>query len=212
MEIIPQGRPNAAAAPHNKQSKVDTESEGSSLATASVVSSDLPNIRRGEHEGGEGEEYKGWWFRNLTEKLRLELLQNVSRNFSHVFFGATTGGMGVFYPNDGTPGNMDDDIWWPNFCLPFSQKSLKSFKTPSFPFWNSIFSPCFRCSMWRQSRTHASTKHQPTNTQSVFSAFLWLFVLFVAAIELGVGTNINVWHEQRLWNFVGGLPVRQDGH
>lgn len=46
-------------APHNKQSKVDTESEGSSLATASVVSSDLPNIRRGEHEGGEGEEYKG---------------------------------------------------------------------------------------------------------------------------------------------------------
>lgn len=44
MEITPQGRPNAAAAPHNKQSKVDTESEGSSLATASLVSSDLPNI------------------------------------------------------------------------------------------------------------------------------------------------------------------------
>lgn len=86
MEIIPQGRPNAAAAPHNKQSKVDTESEGSSLATASVVSSDLPNIRRGEHEGGEGEEYKGWWFRNLTEKLRLELFYKTFRETFPTFF------------------------------------------------------------------------------------------------------------------------------
>lgn len=37
-------------------------------------------------------------------KLRLELYTNGSS--SHLF--ETSNGMGVFYPNDGTPGNMDD--------------------------------------------------------------------------------------------------------
>ena len=110
---------------------------------------------------------------------------NVSRSIPTFFFGATTRGMGVFLSKWWNPGNMDDTqfVFALQSKIPeeITHEATKTWclQPRSFPFWNSIFSPCFRCSMPRQSITYASTKRQPTNTQSVFSAFLWLFVFFL---------------------------------
>ena len=41
--------------------------------------------------------------------------------------------IGCVSSNHGTPHHMDDDIWRPNLCFPFSQKSLKRLKNARSP-------------------------------------------------------------------------------
>ena len=148
---------------------------------------------------------------------RLELYKRFEKH-SNVFFWGDYSWNGCVLSKWWNPGNMDDTqfVFALQSKIPeeITHEATKTWclQPRSFPFWNSIFSPCFRCSMPRQSITYASTKRQPTTPSRSSVLFCDSLCFFVAAIELGVGTNINVWHEQRLWNFIVGLPVRQDRH